>query len=134
MLHCRQRCRMRTLQQHLWTKIYPTIPLFFRTIPLFFTVSWATFSKLESRRTLTGCTTIFYFLNGCAWASTLQKMSSVLLVHLQQLDKSSLTSGSSTRPPCRPQAASHICSPRLYRSLPTPASCCSAANHAGEFE
>ncbi|KAI0277470.1 hypothetical protein BGY98DRAFT_979656 [Russula aff. rugulosa BPL654] len=55
----------------------------------------------------------------------LRKLSFVLLELLQPLDVSSLTSGSSTRPPCRPQAASHICSPRFtdpylhrFRAIP----------------
>ena len=76
-----------------------------------------TFLESESRRTQTGRTTTFCFLRGYVWASTLRKISFVSLELLQPLDVSSLTSGSSTRPPCRPQAALHICSPRLYRSL-----------------
>ena len=89
-----------------------------RTVPLFFTVSWVTFLKSESRRTQMAQTTIFCFLSGWAWASTLRKMSSVSLELSQPLDVSSLTSGCSTGLPCQPQAASHICSPRLYRSYP----------------
>src|SRR5216684_3211716 len=100
---CRQRCHTRTLQHHLLTRKNPTIPPFIQTIPPFFTVSWATFSKSESRRTLTGCTTTFYFLNGCAWVSTPRKISSVSLGLLQRLVESLMTSGSSTGTPAGPR-------------------------------
>src|SRR5258708_719549 len=102
---------------------FRTTPPFSRTAPLFFVVSWVTFLKSGSRRTQTGRTTIFCFLSGYAWASTLRKISSVSLELSPPLEMSSPSSGSSTLPPCQPPAASHTCSPRLYQSLPTPDLC-----------